>query len=94
MVRGFQNMTQAIKFCPRPVVVAPYGMCLGGGVEIAIHAAARQAHAELYLGLVETGVGLDSGRRRMQGVDDRRRLRRGTAFGPMGAARVSRRSRR
>jgi 3-hydroxyacyl-CoA dehydrogenase len=61
MVRGFQNMTQTIKFCPRPVVVAPYGMCLGGGVEIAIHAAARQAHAELYEGLVETGVGLIPG---------------------------------
>ena len=51
-------MTQAIKFCPRPVVVAPYGMCLGGGTEIALHAAARQPHAELYMGLVETGVGL------------------------------------
>jgi len=58
VVRAFQNMTQAIKFCPRPVVVAPYGMCLGGGVEIALHAAARQPHAELYMGLVETGVGL------------------------------------
>jgi 3-hydroxyacyl-CoA dehydrogenase len=57
-VRAFQNMTQAIKFCPRPVVVAPYGMCLGGGVEIALHAAARYAHAELYVGLVESGVGL------------------------------------
>jgi 3-hydroxyacyl-CoA dehydrogenase len=51
-------MTQAIKFCPRPVVVAPYGMCLGGGTEIALHAAARQPHAELYMGLVEAGVGL------------------------------------
>jgi 3-hydroxyacyl-CoA dehydrogenase len=61
MVRGFQNMTQAIKFCPRPVVVAPYGMCLGGGVEIALHAAARQPHAELYMGLVEAGVGLIPG---------------------------------
>jgi 3-hydroxyacyl-CoA dehydrogenase len=61
MVKGFQNMTQAVKFCPRPVVVAPYGMCLGGGVEIAIAAAARQAHAELYMGLVETGVGLIPG---------------------------------
>jgi 3-hydroxyacyl-CoA dehydrogenase len=61
MVKGFQNMTQAIKFCPRPVVVAPYGMCLGGGVEIAIHAAARQPQAELYMGLVETGVGLIPG---------------------------------
>ena len=61
MVRSFQNMTQAIKFCPRPVVVAPYGMCLGGGVEISMHAAARQAHAELYMGLVEAGVGLIPG---------------------------------
>jgi 3-hydroxyacyl-CoA dehydrogenase len=57
-IRSFQNMTQAIKFCPRPVIVAPYGLCLGGGAEIAIHAAARQAHAELYMGLVETSVGL------------------------------------
>ena len=60
-VRQFQNMTQSIKFCPRPVVVAPYGMCLGGGVEIALHAAARQPHAELYMGLVEAGVGLIPG---------------------------------
>jgi 3-hydroxyacyl-CoA dehydrogenase len=57
-VRAFQNMTQAIKFCPRPVVVAPYGMCLGGGAEMALHAAGRQAHAELYMGLVESSVGL------------------------------------
>ncbi|HWB33401.1 MAG TPA: 3-hydroxyacyl-CoA dehydrogenase NAD-binding domain-containing protein [Acidobacteriaceae bacterium] len=57
-VRAFQRMTQAIKFCPRPVVVAPYGMCLGGGTEIALHASARRAHCELYMGLVETGVGL------------------------------------
>ena len=60
-VRAFQNMTQAIKFCPRPVVVAPYGMCLGGGTEISLHAAARHPHAELYMGLVETGVGLIPG---------------------------------
>ena len=57
-VRGFQRMTAAIKFCPRPVVAAPFGLCLGGGVEMAIHAARRQAHAELYMGLVECGVGL------------------------------------
>ncbi len=60
-VKQFQNMTQGIKFCPRPVVVAPYGMCLGGGVEISLHAAARQPHAELYMGLVEAGVGLIPG---------------------------------
>jgi 3-hydroxyacyl-CoA dehydrogenase len=57
-IRGFQGMTQAIKFCPKPVVTAPFGMCLGGGTEISLHAAARQPHAELYMGLVEVGVGL------------------------------------
>ncbi|HJT87903.1 MAG TPA: hypothetical protein VJ732_08600, partial [Bryobacteraceae bacterium] len=35
-----------------------FGFCLGGGAEISLHAARRQAHAELYMGLVETGVGL------------------------------------
>jgi 3-hydroxyacyl-CoA dehydrogenase len=60
-IRAFQRMTAAIKFCPRPVVVAPYGLCLGGGTEIALHAARRQPHAELYMGLVETGVGLVPG---------------------------------
>jgi 3-hydroxyacyl-CoA dehydrogenase len=60
-VRAFQNMTQAVKFCPRPVVVAPYSMCLGGGTEISLHAAARHPHAELYMGLVEASVGLIPG---------------------------------
>ena len=57
-IRSFQGMTQAIKFSPKPVVVAPFGMTLGGGCEISLHAAARQPHAELYMGLVEVGVGL------------------------------------
>jgi 3-hydroxyacyl-CoA dehydrogenase len=57
-IRQFQGMTQAIKFSPKPVVVAPFGLTLGGGTEITLHAAARQPHAELYAGLVEVGVGL------------------------------------
>ena len=57
-IRQFQGMTQAIKFSAKPVVVAPFGLTLGGGTEISIHAAARQPHAELYMGLVEVGVGL------------------------------------
>jgi 3-hydroxyacyl-CoA dehydrogenase len=57
-IRAFQSMTQAIKFSMKPVVVAPFGMTLGGGVEMSLHAAARQPHAELYMGLVEVGVGL------------------------------------
>jgi 3-hydroxyacyl-CoA dehydrogenase len=57
-IRQFQNMTQAIKFSPKPVVVAPFGMTLGGGTEITLHAHSRRPHAELYAGLVEVGVGL------------------------------------
>ena len=57
-IRQFQGMTQAIKFSPKPAVVAPFGLCLGGGTEITLHAATRQPHAELYAGLVEVGVGL------------------------------------
>jgi len=57
-IRQFQGMTQAIKFSPKPIVSAPFGLCLGGGTEISLHAAARQPHAELYTGLVEVGVGL------------------------------------
>jgi 3-hydroxyacyl-CoA dehydrogenase len=60
-IRGFQQMTQAIKFCPRPVVVAPFGMTLGGGAEMCLHAARRQPFAETYIGLVEAGVGLIPG---------------------------------
>jgi 3-hydroxyacyl-CoA dehydrogenase len=57
-IRQFQAMTQAIKFSQKPVVSAPFGLCLGGGTEISLHAAVRQPHAELYTGLVEVGVGL------------------------------------
>ena len=58
IIRSFQQMTAAIKFCPRPVVVAPFGLALGGGAEICLHGARRQPHAETYIGLVEAGVGL------------------------------------
>jgi len=57
-IRQFQGMTQAIKFSAKPVVVAAFGLTLGGGTEISLHAPARQPHAELYTGLVEIGVGL------------------------------------
>jgi 3-hydroxyacyl-CoA dehydrogenase len=58
VIHHFQQMTAAIKFCPRPVVAAPFGLTLGGGMEICLHAARRQPHAETYMGLVEAGVGL------------------------------------
>ncbi|MGA2003343.1 MAG: 3-hydroxyacyl-CoA dehydrogenase NAD-binding domain-containing protein [Terriglobales bacterium] len=57
-IRQFQGMTQAIKFSPKPIVIAPFGLALGGGCEVSLHATALQPHAELYMGLVEVGVGL------------------------------------
>ncbi len=57
-VRQFQAMNLAVKRSPRPVVVAPFGLTLGGGCEMMLHAARVVAHAELYAGLVEVGVGL------------------------------------
>jgi 3-hydroxyacyl-CoA dehydrogenase len=58
VIHNFQQMTAAIKFCPRPVVAAPFGLTLGGGAEICLHAVRRRPHAETYMGLVEAGVGL------------------------------------
>jgi 3-hydroxyacyl-CoA dehydrogenase len=58
LIHKFQQMNLAIKFCPRPIVAAPFGITLGGGAEICMHSARRQPHAETYMGLVETGVGL------------------------------------
>ncbi len=57
-VQHFQRANMAIKYAPRPVVVAPHGMSLGGGCEIPLHGARIHAAAETYIGLVETGVGL------------------------------------
>ena len=60
-VKQFQNANLAIKYAPKPVVVAPQGMALGGGCEVSLHGARIQAAAEAYMGLVETGVGLIPG---------------------------------
>ena len=61
MIRAFQASTQALRFADVPVVVAPAGLTLGGGCEIALHADRVQAAAESYIGLVEVGVGLIPG---------------------------------
>ena len=58
MVRAFQRATMGLKYAGVPVVVAPAGLALGGGCEIALHGHRVQAAAESYIGLVEVGVGL------------------------------------
>ena len=46
------------RYAPFPVVAAPFGLTLGGGCEVCLAADRIVAHAELYMGLVEIGVGL------------------------------------
>ena len=57
-VESFQRLVTSLRRMPFPVVVAPFGLTLGGGAEMTLHASRVQAHAELYMGLVEVGVGL------------------------------------
>lgn len=61
VVRGFQQAMMKIKYSSKPVVVAPFGMTLGGGTEVCLPAAHIQATMETYMGLVEVGVGLIPG---------------------------------
>jgi 3-hydroxyacyl-CoA dehydrogenase len=59
--RTFQEITQAIRYAPFPVVAAPFSMCLGGGFEIIAPCRSIVALADLFCGAVEVGVGLIPG---------------------------------
>ncbi len=61
IVAGGQRAYHKLKYAPFPVIAAPSGMAIGGGCEILLHCDAVMAHAESYIGLVETGVGLIPG---------------------------------
>lgn len=58
LVKFLQNMNMRIRYFPKPVVVAPAGLCLGGGGEITMHASRVVAAGELYIGQVELGAGV------------------------------------
>ena len=60
-IKTFQNTMMRVRYSDIPVVVAPHNMALGGGCEMSMHADSVVAHAELYMGLVEFGVGLIPG---------------------------------
>ncbi|MDR9418745.1 3-hydroxyacyl-CoA dehydrogenase/enoyl-CoA hydratase family protein [Gracilimonas sp.] len=57
-VNNFQKTAVALRYAPFPVVAAPFGKTLGGGVEFCLYSDKVVAHHELYMGLVEVGVGL------------------------------------
>lgn len=60
-VKAFQDTMMRVRYSNIPVVVAPHNMALGGGCELSMHSDKVVAHAELYMGLVEFGVGLIPG---------------------------------
>ena len=57
-INSLQQMIQNLRVAPKPVVAAPYQLALGGGSEVTMGADRIVAHAELYIGQVEVGVGL------------------------------------
>jgi len=61
VVKAFQSTMMRVRYSSVPVVAAPHQMALGGGCELCLHADKVVAHAELYMGLVEFGVGLIPG---------------------------------
>lgn len=60
-VKAFQDTMMRVRYSKIPVIAAPHNMALGGGCEMSMHADKVVAHAELYMGLVEFGVGLIPG---------------------------------
>jgi 3-hydroxyacyl-CoA dehydrogenase len=58
VVAKLQNMNMRMRYFPRPVVVAPAGLALGGGCEITMHGSRVVAASELYIGMVELGAGV------------------------------------
>src|SRR5215470_17887491 len=61
VVKQFQGVNQRMKYAAVPVVAAPYGITVAGGLEMCLGAGHVQAAAETYAGLVEVGVGLIPG---------------------------------
>ena len=57
-LRYVQKVSMAMKYAPLPIVAAPFGRTLGGGLEVCLHCDRIQADADVNMGLVETGVGL------------------------------------
>jgi 3-hydroxyacyl-CoA dehydrogenase len=57
-IKKMQDMNMRSRYLPKPVVVAPFGLTLGGGSEITMYASRVVAAAELYIGMVEFGVGV------------------------------------
>jgi 3-hydroxyacyl-CoA dehydrogenase len=57
-VKKLQDLNMRMRYSPKPIVVAPAGLTLGGGCEITMHGSRLVAAAETYIGMVELGAGV------------------------------------
>ncbi|MDG1483245.1 MAG: 3-hydroxyacyl-CoA dehydrogenase/enoyl-CoA hydratase family protein [Myxococcota bacterium] len=57
-IQGLQDLVTRAQYCSRPIVAAPFGLTLGGGLEVAMQTSAVQTTGEVFMGLVEAGMGL------------------------------------
>ena len=60
-IQNFQDLNLRLYYSPVPVVATPHGLTLGGGAEVSMSCNKLVAAADLYMGLVEVGVGLIPG---------------------------------
>jgi len=58
IVKNLQDTNMRGRYSPKPIIVAPAGLSLGGGAEVTMHASRVVAAAELYTGMVEFGAGV------------------------------------
>jgi 3-hydroxyacyl-CoA dehydrogenase len=58
VIKRMQDILMRVRYFPKPVVVAPAGLALGGGAEVIMSASRVVAAGELYAGLVEVGAGV------------------------------------
>ncbi|HOE67022.1 MAG TPA: 3-hydroxyacyl-CoA dehydrogenase/enoyl-CoA hydratase family protein [Candidatus Hydrogenedentes bacterium] len=77
IIRSFQDVNMAMRFCKRPIVGAPHHYTFGGGIEMCQHMSRIVAAGETYGGLVEFGVGIIPA-----GGGSKEMLRRALAYVP------------
>ncbi len=58
LVKNMQDILMRVRYFPKPVVIAPAGLALGGGAEVIMSGSRVVAASELYAGLVEIGAGV------------------------------------
>lgn len=60
-VKRWHDLFTRLRYLDNPVVTAPFNRALGGGCELSMLGDSAVAHMELYIGLIEVGVGLIPG---------------------------------